>query len=62
MKTFLFWTLRAMIFGLECVLVLLLWLPIRLIWGANTLGYIFGPGYAEDKETFVTWMVDNLKH
>lgn len=56
MKSVFYFLLMVFLGLLDTVLVILLWVPIRLIWGVNTLKYVFSPA-----TSLSTWLQTNLK-
>jgi hypothetical protein len=56
MKRLFYFLLLAFYGCIDMTLVILLWVPIRLIWGANTLRYILSPA-----TSFSAWLQTTLK-
>ncbi|MBN8820767.1 MULTISPECIES: hypothetical protein [unclassified Spirosoma] len=53
----LFYFLLLLLYGaIDMTLVILLWVPVRLIWGINTLQYILSPA-----TSFSVWLQTTLK-
>lgn len=56
MKRLFYFLLLAFYGCIDMTLVILLWVPVRLIWGANTLRYILSPA-----TSFSAWLQTTLK-